>query len=494
MIPQISIIVTARNYSEFLAECLSSCLNQSVPAHEVIYSDDFSDDDSLKVAAKFPVKIVKHKSHVGVVQARNDGVDASSGNALVHVDGDDMLPFDFLEKHLQVFDQSTPFVYCAAQAFGNFSTFWRVYPWKVRNLWDRNFVNTSALIWKDAFVKAGKWQNTCGNTMWDWSLALRLSRLGTPRKSPAVLMYRQHNSSWSLSREKRGRNLINLSTSIRREIVNVTVGLVYAGRLPSLFPLWMKSLCDDVAILHNKPQLVIVNNSGSDMPISAKHKKCFSEIRIITGPGKFQFSSEVERRNKVCELLADCYNMILENASGEIIHLREDDIIGQSGSFEQIFNFITDDAPVKHAAAGVYLNRNPQWRKLVGGYYNAANPSSTSDLEKLPVRSPFVVDFTGTGFICFWKHLCPDVYHPYVDGIQAHDWAWCLDLKKMGGKVYMIPSAVCRHYNTADNYLLPPSDLAEITPQTTYSKLPMSDKPKFSKPPVLVISTKKNHH
>jgi hypothetical protein len=119
------------------------------------------------------------------------------------MDGDDIFPPDFIEKHLQVFDEKTPFVYCAAQTFGMINTFWWVLPWKSQSLWNRNFVNTSAMMWRWAFEKAGKWKETSLNTMWDWSLAIRLSRLGVPKKSPAVLLYRQHAESWSMANEKR---------------------------------------------------------------------------------------------------------------------------------------------------------------------------------------------------------------------------------------------------------------------------------------------------
>src|ERR1035437_6908420 len=117
---RISIIITARNNGQYLFECIDSCLKQTVKPFDIIYSDDCSTDDSLKVAEKYrkDIVIVPHKKHLGVVKARNAGADISKGDVLVFLDGDDILPPDFLEKHLQAFDETTPFVYCAAQAFG----------------------------------------------------------------------------------------------------------------------------------------------------------------------------------------------------------------------------------------------------------------------------------------------------------------------------------------------------------------------------------------
>ena len=210
----ISIIITARNYSKYLSECIESCLNQTIKPIDIIYSDDYSTDNSLEVAEKYNITIVKHSSHVGVVQARNDGVNASKGNVLVHVDGDDTLPPNFLEKHLEVFDENTPFVYCAAQCFGAHNIFWDIPNWCERSLWTRNYVNTSAMIWKDKFLQVGGWKETCKNTMWDWSLFLRLGRLGIPRKSSAILNYRQHGESWSVTKEKESNDLVYINDAV----------------------------------------------------------------------------------------------------------------------------------------------------------------------------------------------------------------------------------------------------------------------------------------
>ena len=466
---KISIIVTARNYSKYLRECLESCLNQSIKPFEVIYSDDYSEDNSIEIAKSINnIKVITAKKWNGVVKARNIGVDNSKGNVLVHVDGDDILPYDYLEKHLEVFDETTPFVYGAAQAFGTRNCYWRVEPWGQRFIWNRNFVNTSCMIWKDAFIKAGKWQDTCMNTMWDWSLAIRLSRLGTPRKSPATLLYRQHDTSWSLSKEKSENKLVELSNCIRKELVNVTIGLIYSGRIPNFYHIWIKQVIEDIDILHNKPQLIIVNNSNEDIN-NKDYTNYFSSIRVINDRKKLKWNNEVDRRNKVCTLLADQYNMILENSTGELIHLREDDIIPYSGNFKNLFNFITEGNPVKSAVAGLYFNRSNHWRKFVGGYYNSDNPKATVDISNLPNHNPFIIDFTGTGFLLFWKDLCP-IFEPFIDGIQAHDWAWGMKLKKLNKELWIIPDAICKHHINNEEFVIPPKEALELSPIATYTK------------------------
>ncbi len=453
---KISIVITARNYGKYLGDAIQSCLNQTVPC-EIVYSDDCSGDDSLEIAHSFGIKVVEHPEHAGVAKARNDGAMATTGNILVFMDGDDIFPSNYIEKHLEVFDESVPFVYAAAQAFGSFETFWDVHAWGVLNIWDRNFINTSGMVWKDVFIKAGMWQDTCVDTMWDFHLALRMSRLGTPRKSDAVLLYRQHQASWSVNgKEKTDNQLIVFGEQIRREVVKVSVGLVYGGRIPNFFEnVWIKNLVDDMSILNNKPELIIYNNSSEDLnKILDEYRDSFSKIKIISHPEKILFSSETDRRNKVATFLANAYNMLLENCTGDIIHLREDDVITPEGGFQKLFDFTTHGRYVPHAVAGAYFNRNPKWPKWIGGFFS--NPIRSSvDIDMLPTHDPFVIDYTGTGCILFWKDTCPKLYKPFLDGVQAHDWAWCHDLKASGGKVWMLPSVICRHHHSETEFLQP---------------------------------------
>jgi glycosyltransferase involved in cell wall biosynthesis len=457
----ISIIVTARNNGQYLYEALYSCIKQTVPC-EVIYSDDFSTDDSVEVAKKFGdrIKIVTHDEHVGVVKARNNGFDASTGEAVVFMDGDDILPKNFIEKHLEVFDRTTPYVYCAAKAFGLFEVFWDVHPWGVLDLWNRNFVNTNAMRWRDKFIEAGKWQETTIKTMWDFDLAIRMSRLGKPRKSDAVLLYRQHGDSVSFNKEKSEQKLFGYTNVIRKNIVTVTVGVVYGGRSPKLFDKWMDSLISDIVILENKPELIIYNNSSVNIKQKLKlYEDRFSGIKIIEHPEKIKFSNEIERRNKVCEMLANAYNMIMENSSGDIVHLREDDVITPIGGFSAMFDEMITGIKIKDAVALPYFNRHQNYKRWVGGMFNHQDIRKTSDFKRLPSQDkPFMLDYTGTGCVMFWKHRCPDIFKPYLSGIQAHDWAFWYDHKMRGGELWMLPQYVCKHYHDETRYIQPKNE------------------------------------
>ena len=260
----------------------------------------------------------------------------------------------------------------------------------------------------------------------------------------------------------------NLTNSIRREEVTLTIGLVYSGRVPELLELWMDTLVKDISILNNKPELIILNNSEKSIIFAKDYSIYFSNIKIITGPGKFKYTTEIDRRNKVCTLLSDNYNRLIENSTGDLIHFREDDIIPLEGSFKRIFDYITDSSiKFRHAVAGLYMNRNINYKKIIGGFYNTDVPKYTRDLDNVPDKKPFRIDFTGTGFLIFWKETCPK-FEPFIDGIHAHDWAWGIKLKKENKELWMVSEAICKHYNDKDNYVLP--DLTNINPYNNFTK------------------------
>lgn len=289
------------------------------------------------------------------------------------------------------------------------------------------------MMWRWAFEKAGRWQETSCNTMWDYDMALRLMRLGTPKKSTAVLMYRQHINSWSDSCERKNADIPH--KQIRQAHLRMSIGVVWSNRL-NIFDKWMTCLNNDIQVLKNKPELIIYNNSDAVLHTD-EYKDSFSRIHVINNPRKIKYTSEVERRNAVCELLADAYNVILENMTGDLIHLREDDVIPGNKAFSQCYDFVTKG--YVPACAGAYLNRHhPEF--FIGGHFlSPALDGRVRAQELKSVPEIMTVDYTGTGFLFFWREQCPKFFKPYLCGVQAHDWAWCWDLKCSGKSLYLLP-------------------------------------------------------
>lgn len=195
--PSVSLLVVARNYARFLTECFGSCIKQTVRPAEFIYVDDASEDESLEVAALFPeFRVVSLKERKGANGARNVAAQEAKGECLLFVDGDNILTPDFLEKSLAALTPDAPFTYPSIERFGEGSPDpGLVAPeWGSQDLRAGNFCDTSSLLWAPALKSVGGWDESL--QFWqDWHLSMRLSRLGSPRRSEAVLRHRFHPDS-----------------------------------------------------------------------------------------------------------------------------------------------------------------------------------------------------------------------------------------------------------------------------------------------------------
>ena len=126
--PFLSIIIPVYNLKEFIADCLTSCLNQNIDDYEIICIDDGSIDDSAAIIEEIAKKNDRvrlfRKENGGVSSARNYGIDVSRGEWLWFVDGDDFVVENCLksikesirdEHELVFFDSERPFNYIKSE-------------------------------------------------------------------------------------------------------------------------------------------------------------------------------------------------------------------------------------------------------------------------------------------------------------------------------------------------------------------------------------------
>lgn len=99
---KISIIIPVYNESKNIAECIESIKKQTYTNIEIIIVDDGSTDDSLKICEEIAKKdtriaLLSNEKNMGVANARNVGLEASTGEFIMFVDGDDLLDRSMLE-------------------------------------------------------------------------------------------------------------------------------------------------------------------------------------------------------------------------------------------------------------------------------------------------------------------------------------------------------------------------------------------------------------
>lgn len=103
----ISIIVPIYGVEKYIEHCVRSLFEQTYENIEYIFVNDCTKDKSIDILCalieKYPcrksyVKIINHKTNRGLAAARNTGVEVCTGDYLMHVDSDDWLEADAVEK------------------------------------------------------------------------------------------------------------------------------------------------------------------------------------------------------------------------------------------------------------------------------------------------------------------------------------------------------------------------------------------------------------
>ncbi|MGI4800440.1 MAG: glycosyltransferase family 2 protein [Janthinobacterium lividum] len=91
--PAVSVVVPAYNVAGFIGPCLDSVLAQSLLAWECLVVDDGSRDDTAERVTRFTDPRIRllRQANGGVSAARNAGLAAARGTAVMFLDGDDLL-------------------------------------------------------------------------------------------------------------------------------------------------------------------------------------------------------------------------------------------------------------------------------------------------------------------------------------------------------------------------------------------------------------------
>lgn len=106
----VSIIIPAYNVEKYIEKCLLSILEQTYTNIEVIVVDDGSTDKTGQLIDKVlqqdsRVRVI-HKKNAGVSAARNSGIEISTGDYLVFVDGDDYIAHDYVDYMLSLIENT----------------------------------------------------------------------------------------------------------------------------------------------------------------------------------------------------------------------------------------------------------------------------------------------------------------------------------------------------------------------------------------------------
>jgi len=115
---KISVIIPNYNYAAYVGKAIRSVLAQTYPNIEIIVVNNGSLDNSLEILGEFENEIILiNQSNKGQSEARNSGIEKSTGDLIAFLDADDIWEPTKLEKQILLINEGTQLVYCGISSF-----------------------------------------------------------------------------------------------------------------------------------------------------------------------------------------------------------------------------------------------------------------------------------------------------------------------------------------------------------------------------------------
>ncbi|MEZ5659035.1 MAG: glycosyltransferase [Burkholderiaceae bacterium] len=224
--PTISVVMPVYNGAETIAESIRSALDQSVPVHEIIVVDDGSTDGTIEQVQQFGdrVRIIR-QNRGGNASARNQGVEAATGEWIAVLDADDIWAANKLERQVRLCEKADV-IYSATRNFGDCSYVGDTTSIAAQCqpedplralLIDNYITHSSVLMRRRAALAVGNYDASL-KTACDWDLWLRLADAGYRFAGvPEVLVYYRWMQG-TTSRRNHGLNTRNRLRVVKRAV------------------------------------------------------------------------------------------------------------------------------------------------------------------------------------------------------------------------------------------------------------------------------------
>lgn len=121
-IPLVSIIVPIFGVEKYIAKCAESLFVQTYPNIEYIFVNDCTKDNSIQILNEIIsdslntnkcVRLINHDTNLGLAAARKTGIINANGDFILHVDSDDWIEPETVEKLVAVAqEQGADIVVC----------------------------------------------------------------------------------------------------------------------------------------------------------------------------------------------------------------------------------------------------------------------------------------------------------------------------------------------------------------------------------------------
>lgn len=199
----VSIVVTTYNYSNYIGDCIASCLGQSNTKlrYEVIVVDDGSTDNTPEILNQYSCDSVRifRIENSGIEKASNFGFSKAVGDYVVRVDADDLLLPNYLSSMEGFLSDEFGFFYPNYQVIDGNNNVLRsicLPAFDPREIISRgDFLATGTLMRADVLNKSGYYKCKIVNSgLENYELIIRLLLNGVRglHVSEELFSYRRH--------------------------------------------------------------------------------------------------------------------------------------------------------------------------------------------------------------------------------------------------------------------------------------------------------------
>jgi glycosyltransferase involved in cell wall biosynthesis/ribosomal protein L40E len=96
---EVSVVIPAYNYANYLPECIESVRRQDFDSVEIVVVDDASTDNTQDVLSQYEgLRVIRHTSNGGLVSSLNTGHEEAQGRYIMNLDADNVLTKGAIRK------------------------------------------------------------------------------------------------------------------------------------------------------------------------------------------------------------------------------------------------------------------------------------------------------------------------------------------------------------------------------------------------------------
>jgi glycosyltransferase involved in cell wall biosynthesis len=183
---KVSLYIPCYNSEKTIKECLDSVIKQSYKIDEILVIDDGSEDRTVAIAMRYPVKVISHKKNIGLAASRNTALRQVKNEFIAALDADCVADSRWLKLLMDCFvDDDIAGVggmLIERYTLGSADAWRSVH---MAQLWGNELLENPPFLYgsnnvfrKEAIEKVGLYNEQCRNNYEDVEISTRLYSRG----------------------------------------------------------------------------------------------------------------------------------------------------------------------------------------------------------------------------------------------------------------------------------------------------------------------------